>query len=426
MVNISSFNWNIYLNSQSKTWTKNLDSSGLQSLQAADSYSSLQKMANSSLQNLQEQQKQYRSEITDFTNSVASTSDSAKALSASLFAAKYVSGSSGAVTGEAKSAAKTAQYDISISQLATAQTNASVSLASTGKRTVAAGISTLGIQVGSNAERQVSVDILSTDTNKQVLNKFASAINSSGADITAQVKTKNNEQYLSLTSKDTGSTNGFTIRDIKGNSGVTLQLSNKVQSATDAKYTVDGVAHQSSSNKVTIDNENVTLHLNKTTTKAATVDVSTDDSKIVAAAKTLVSNYNELNYIISNSDNVTKQGTRALNNIKSLVSKTRSWDFADIGISMNKTTGELQLNERKLATALDNNSDAVKNLLTSGGGLAKTIERASKDLASNSVNTYIKAPNMKDALNYISQSNSISLQSQYNDLFQGLFVNMMV
>jgi|GEM_PF-2577656 len=154
-------------------------------------------------------------------------------------------------------------------------------------------------------------------------------------------------------------------------------------------------------------------------------DVSTDNSKIVAAAQTLVNRYNDLNGILSTSNTVTKQGTKALASTKSLVSKMRSWDFADIGISMNKSTGELKLDEKKLSAALVSNSDNVKSLLTSGSGLGKTIERASKELASNPVNHYIKAPNTKDMLNYVSQTSSNSLFSQYNELVQGLFVNMM-
>lgn len=428
MIKLPELSTNSFWSTQYKpSVTSIINSSDPKFSQLDNSFRSLKLLSRMSVQNLQSQQQQYRQNVVDFTSSVSSVNSSAKALATpNFFDRKYVSASSDAVTGEAKTGAKTAQYSVSISQVATTQRNEGTSLAGSAYGEVATGISTLGIQVGSGSERQFSVNVLSTDTNKQVLNKFASAINNSGAGIKAEVKTKNNFQYLSLESKETGGANSFTVRDISGNAGAALQLGNMVQSAADAQYTVNGAAYQSSTNKVSLDSGNVSLNLNKITTGVIKVEVDQDDSKIVNEAKALVTSYNSLHDILSNSDNITQKGSKVLDSVESLVGKRRAGEFAAIGISLEKYTGDLRLDEKKLSAALASNPEKVKNLFAGVGGLGKTVERISKELSSNPVNNYLKSPSTMDALNYTAQITGNSWMMQQNNLFQGLFVNMMV
>ena len=353
--------------------------------------------------------------------------NSAKTLSSTNFLdQKYVTSAANAVTGQAKIGAKTVQYNVNISQVAKTQRNEGLGLTGNGYGAVGKGISTFGIKVGNGSERQVSVNVSATDNNKQVLTKFANAINKSGANVNAEVKTKNNVQYLSIESKETGEANNFAIRDITGTSSAVLQLNNKVQDAIDAQYNVNGVEYQSSTNQVSLDNGNVSITLKDKTTGAIKVDVGKDDSKILAGAKALVASYNDLHDILSNSDTVTALGSKVLNRVESLVSKGKSGEFANMGISLDKDTGELEIDEKKLSAALVSNPDKVKNLLTGGSGLAKTIADISKELTGNSVDTYLKAPNSLNLFDYGSQFAETSWAARQNSLMQGLFVNMMV
>lgn len=404
----------------------NVNSSIPQNIELDKLVQSFQSFKNLSINSVQSQE-QYRKNIVDLTNSAKSVSSSAKALSsAATFTKKAVSGSTdGAITGVAKDGAKITQYNVSVSQVATSQKNESSKLTSNSYGAVASGVHTFAIQTGSTAEKQVSVSVTAGDNNKQVLAKFAKAINNSGSGVTAEVKTKDNQQYLSVVSKDTGAANSFTIRDVNGTGVASLQLGNKVQAGTDAKYAIDGVDYQGASNTVAVDKGNVTLNLNKITTGTVKLTVGKDDSAIVTSAKDLVTDYNKLNSVLSNSD-TTKRGSKVLDGVGAMMNGARSNDFASIGISMNKDTGELTLDEKKLTEAATTNPDQVKKLVSGGGGLAKGIENVAKDISNNSVTSYLKAPGKVNSFDYSSLFSSNSWMQQQNYLSQGLFLNMTV
>jgi flagellar hook-associated protein 2 len=392
------------------------------------SFQSLKTLSNLSVKNFQSQQLQYRDTVTNFTDSANGLSSSVKTLLASdFFNQKYVStsGNDAAVTGEAKTGATTAQYSVAVSQVAAAQRNEGKTLAGGAYGGVPTGNSTLEIKVGNGLEQQVSVTVLATDNNGQVLAKFANAINSSGAGVQAEVKTKNNLKYISITTKDTGAANTFTVRDISGSGVAALQLDNKVVNAADAQYTVDGTSYQSASNTVSLDHDYVSLQLNATSSGAIKVNVGKDDSKIVDAVQALVTNYNDLEDVFGGSDKVTQQGASVLDLVKSLFGKTRANDFAAIGISLNQYTGALALDKQKLTAALEASPDKVKSLLVGTGSLGQMVDSVSQDIAGTPVSSYFKPPSPLDVLNYGSQYSSSGWKSlQNNNFIQGLFLNM--
>lgn len=377
-----------------------------------------------SIQDAQSQQ-QYKKNVAQFSDSVKNINSSAKALTSSTaFDNKGITGSAdGAITGIAKASAKVAQYNVSVSKVATTQKNESSKLNTNGYGTLAAGSYTFGIKSGSSEEKQMSVTIKATDNNKQVLAKFASAINSSGGGVIAEVKTKDNTQYLSVVSKDTGAVNSFTMRDVKGNGLSTLEVGNKEQ-AIDAAYMIDGISYKSASNKVSLGNGNVTLQWNKTTTSTEKITVGKDSSSIVAETRKLVKSYNELHNVLSNSDNVTSRGAMALQGMEAIAKGVGTGGFASIGISMDRSTGELQLDEKKLATGVDANPDRVKTLISGTGGLAKRMEVIGNELANDSATSYLKSP--ANVYDYSSQFASNSWMAQQNSLIQGLFFDMTV
>jgi flagellar hook-associated protein 2 len=429
MMKTSIFSTNSFWHTQyTPSVVNNIKSLNSQQNQLLYSFQSLKTLSNLSVKNFQSQQSQYRNTVTNFTDSASGVSSSVKTLMASdFFNQKYVSTSTAdvAVTGEAKTGATTAQYSVGVSQVAAAQQNEGKTLVGGAYGGVPAGNSTLGIKVGNGLEQQVSVTVLATDNNGQVLAKFANAINSSGAGVQAEVKTKNNFKYVSITTKDTGAANSFTIRDISGSGVSALQLDNKVINAADAQYTVDGTSYQSATNTVSLDHEHVSLQLNAITTGAIKVNVGEDDSKIVDAVQALVTNYNNLEDVFGSSDKVTQQGASVLNRVESLVGKTRVTDFAAIGISLNQYTGALELDQQKLSAALESSPDKVKSLLVGAASLGQMVDSVSKDIASTPVSSYFKPPSPLDVLNYGSQYSSSGWKSlQNNNFIQGLFLNM--
>lgn len=416
-------------------WSKMYQSSTINNMNALlpqnnqldDLTKSFQSLASYSVQNMQNQQ-QYRKDVVEFTDSVKEARSSAKILATGIaFEKKAVAPSSdGAITGIAKEGAKVEDYDVSVSQVATTQKNESSKLTGGSYGGVSAGFYTFGVQAGASSEKQVFVNIQASDNNKQALTKFATAINNSGAGVVAEVKTKDNTQYLSVTSKDTGAANSFTMRDITGNGVAALQLGNAKEQAVDAKYTVDGTSYQSASNKISLDHGNVTLQLNKATTDTQKITIGKDSNSIVAGAKNLVTSYNRLHDVLNNSDNVTKRGEKALSGMEAIVGGMRANDFAAIGISMNKDTGELKLDETKLSEAISTNPDKVKKLFSGAGGLAKGVENVTKELSSNSVTNYLKSPGRFNVSDYSAQLSGNNWMSQQNFLSQGLFLNMTV
>ena len=406
-----------------------------------DSSQALQTFPSFSWQAYQAQQDQYLSSVSNISEGVRDLVGSVKSfMSNATSDQRSVSSAGNVVTGEAKAGAKIAQYSVNVKQVATAQSNEGKTLNASAYGGVTTGISTFGIKVGNGVERQLSVKTLTTDTNSQALKKFASAINNSGAGVTAEVKTKNSGQYLSITSKDTGAANNFTIRDITGSGVGDLQLANKVVSAADAKYSVNGTDYQTSTNKVSLDNGKVSLNINATTMGTVKVDVGKDNDKLLAATRKLVNSYNDFRDVLSNSaNNITKFGATALSRVESLVGTTGAAAFSAIGISLDQSTGYLQVDEKKLSAALASDPSKVNNLLTgSTNSLGKSIERAAKAIGNAPVSSYVKPPNPLDSFTYGSTYGSTynsSYNSNYNtsswmftqnNLSQGLFLNMTV
>ena len=129
---------------------------------------------------------------------------------------------------------------------------------------------------------------------------------------------------------------------------------------------------------------------------------------------------------LSDSDTITKRGQKALHSIEALVGKNRASEFGNIGISLDKSTGELILDEEKLAKSLAGSSDKVKNLLGGAASLGKTIERAAQEMSNTPVSAYIKPPNAFGSANYSSSYGMNSWAMQQSNFSQGLFLNMMV
>jgi len=427
MTTITQLSRNYLLSSLYASYTVNKSSFNSQQNQLNSNFQSLQTFSKLSAQKFQNQQEEYRNTVSNFTKNIQNVNNSVKSLTSNtIFNEKYVSISAGtAISGQAQSKATSAQYAVSVSQLAASQENKGKAITANAYGDVAAGSYTLGIQMGSNAERQISVNVLTTDTNKDVLNKLASAINSSESGVKAEITTKDNSQSISITSKTTGAATSFAIRDISNTMVASLQLDNKVKNATDAIYKINDVDYQSATNKIALDNNNVSLNLNATTTGSIKVNVGKDNSKIVEATKNLITNYNNLHNVFNNSDSTTALGDIILNSVNTLVGKTKATDFASIGITLDKSNGILNLDETKLADALTSNPDRVKSLLSGSSSLGKSIERVSQQIATTPVSSYFKPPNPLDMLNYNAQSISSNSLAQGNPFMQGLFFNIL-
>ncbi|MDU2064641.1 MAG: flagellar filament capping protein FliD [Sporomusaceae bacterium] len=376
--------------------------------------------SNLSAANFKAKQEEYQNQTAGFKTAVSNLQTRSQTLTgtASVLNKKYVSDSTGAVSGEAKTAAKPATYDVSVEKVATAQQNQGKTLTSTGLGGISAGVYTMGLTVGSGAEKQITVNISGTDTNKQALTKIADAVNRSGSSVKAEVKTVNDKTYLAMEGQ-TGASSSFSVRDIYGSLASQTSLTNQVKQAQDASYTVNGVSQKSASNAIKIDNGNVNLTLKSTTVGAEKVTVGPDANKTISAVRDLAATYNEINYNIQNSENVTKRGETMLKGIQSQFDGIRRSQYEKIGITMDRKTGNLAVDTETLTKALKTDAANVDRLISGPNGLATTAGKIAKTAQSTPTSAYFQAPTMS---NYLQTNNN----TNYYNYSQSLFLDMML
>jgi flagellar hook-associated protein 2 len=313
-----------------------------------------------------------------------------------------------AFTATVKSGAPVGTYNVTVSQLASAQQLLS------GKFTGSTvGTGTLQISLGST---NFSVTI---GSGQDTLNGIAAAINSASGNpgVSATVLQGTDGPHLLLTSSQTGAANTIGVSETDSGtalSALTYNIANadsngnttnytQQAAAQDAQYSISGVPGTSSSNTVTTALTNVTLNLVAKTTAGtpATLTVASDSSTIqsnisafVTAYNTLVGTFSSLgsfdpttqtagpmlgNALLSSTKN---QIQNAIYSIVNTGSSTYN-SLASVGITTNKD-GTLSLNSTTLGTALSTNFGAVSALFSSPGGVATNLNtQLTTDLGSS-------------------------------------------
>lgn len=378
---------------------------------------------------------------------VSSLKDAADKLgSLSSWNAMTASSSSDFVTATAGGSLLETSFDVDVISLAKTQRTASAAVfASQASVNTAAG--RLNIELGSwndtfspgssdagaftaNATRpMISVDIDANAT----LNEIASAINGAKSGVTATILTKNGEQSLLLSSKETGEKFGFnitaqnrigegvdaTFTDITDNTGLgglaTKYISTAtgaIQKAANAQATVNGIAVSSATNTFEGSDagvSGVTFKVEKASEgKLTSISVNKDNTAIQANIEAFVKAYNEINKMLNEGtkyDAATKsaglfQGdTTAMSLQNSLRAALQSVGegsgiyqrLADIGVVQKTSSdpaataalgGELMLDVSKLNKALASNPDDVKKLLlgANNDGIASKMKMLTSNL----------------------------------------------
>lgn len=215
---------------------------------------------------------------------------------------------------------------------------------------------------------------------------MVAAINSSTLGISAQlINTGNaNAPYRIVITGATGASNSFTLTSKKadGNEVADVSFDTPLQTADNARLTVNGVAISSSTNKVTDAIAGTTLELFTTTSGAANLDFTRDTTTVKTNLKALVTAYNDANSMLGvvsdpkstvETYGATLVGNSIVNSVRTQMrnmittsSNTPSGNMTalrDIGISLNRT-GELEIDQFKMDAALQNNYDQVVTMLT--------------------------------------------------------------
>lgn len=327
----------------------------------------------------------------------------------SAFSAEQATTSGSGVAAAVSGSPLAGSYSVTVSQLAQAQSAASAPVSST---TAGLGTGTLTIQLGTynatgNAftpKTGASAVNITIDSTNNTLSGIASAINSSGAGVSASIVTDNAGSRLVLTSTATGTANGFkmTVADGDGNNLDANGLSQfafdptatagagknmtATQTGQDAQFSVNGLSLTSSSNIVTSAINGLTLTLNEAPPAGSTlqsqITVGSDTSSVSSSVNDFVSAFNSLvkleqSLTAYNSTTNTSSVLTGDLTARSLVSQLSSilggqlsggssgygW-LASVGIDFNKD-GTLTLNSTKFASAMAANPQAVTKMFSS-------------------------------------------------------------
>lgn len=296
-----------------------------------------------------------------------------------------------ALTGSATSTAVNGVFNVTVNQLAQAQSNFSGGITSGSQVTGSNG--TLRISLGAwsggtftanSGTSYVDVAINAGDT----MSTVASKINAANAGVSATVVTTGGKDQLILQGSSTGAQQGFQIQafdssapttELTGTSGLALlSYSNTNKSLTlnqnslDASATVGGVTVTSATNTMDKAIPGVTLNLSQVTSSPITVTVANDTAAMRKNIQAFVDAYNTLAKNLTTQtayDAATKtagvlQGDSTavgmLNTLARMVGATGPTGssftrLSDIGIQMQQD-GTLSINDTKLSAAMANPS----------------------------------------------------------------------
>jgi len=267
-------------------------------------------------------------------------------------------------------------YAVEVTQLAAGEKNRSNAFTGTND-TVKGG--TLTITVKGEDAVDVTID------DQMSLQDTADAINASGASVFASIINDGTSSYIQLAAKDTGHVIGTNADDAillsESYTGVAGTELNFVQitQASNAAFTLDGLAVEQQSNTVTEVLEGITLTLLETGTTSVTIDANKEATKENLVS--FVDKYNdaltliakELKSTESTNFNFSLAGDSTMKRLKSdltgvissfVTGSTGSFAaLAQIGIKTD-ATGKLAIDDDDLDEAMNKDMSSISSLFT--------------------------------------------------------------
>ena len=304
---------------------------------------------------------------------------------------------------------------VKIDQLAKGQVNEGKKLEED-KAFGASGTSNFKVEIDGKIT-VLSVNVAAGDTNKQVQQKMADAVNKAGINIKASVETdsEGKTSMLKIEALGTGDTakSKFKISDMIGGELVSKTGADAVsKEAQNAVYSVNGgPARTSASNTVDLGNGlNVTF--NKTSDKAVTISQGMDVDFAKSAVKDLVAGYNDI-YVeaLKNSKDPKAEGlaTKLLN-----VSKLYLNSLSSIGIGFDKD-GKMTIDDEQFNKAAENGK--LENFFNNNSGrnfgFTYQLGKIADNVSRNTSNFVTKSMFGNDLMENFSYTGTGSLQS-YN------------
>jgi flagellar hook-associated protein 2 len=342
------------------------------------------------IENRQSEEQDRLSVYQDLQSRLSSLDSTILSLNSALtLGAKLASSSNTtALTASANSSAAIGTYTIdSITTLAKAASEASIGVSDKTADFVSG--SSFSFDVGTET---VTINLTEDQT---TLEGLRDAINSQAGDlVTASIVNTGdaNDPYkLIIRSDETGAANdisNFSTDIVVSTSGGDTALSfvsgESVQ-GVDAVFKINGVQISRGSNTISDVIDGLTLTLNGKTDDPVTVTVSADTDTIKSALNDFITAYNDVNSLIQAQFSYDEEtgsagvlsGDATLRQIQSSLQSLvvrgitdadgNRYSLATIGVSIDKYSGELSLDEDKMATAIESDSSLLFNLFLARG-----------------------------------------------------------
>lgn len=333
------------------------------------------------------------------TSALTKLQTAAEALAdSSLYESLTTSLSGTGVTAATTSKAEAGTYKLEVTQLAQAQSLSTNGVAS---KTTALGTGTLTLQVGTADAVSITLD-----SSNNTLEGIRTAINASGAGVTASIVNDGSDTpyRLVLTSNSTGTESAMTVTytgtdstdqasSLLGYDGSSGNMTQTVK-ALDAELTLNGISITSQSNTVEDAVQGVTLNLSATGS-SQTLTISQDTDTIYDAISAFVTAYNSY---VSSVDTLTaydadadtagellgdsttrRISTELSSDLYTAIGSGTFSYLSQLGISL-EVDGTLLVDEDTLTSAITDNIDAVSEFFIGTDGTSGFIGQMTDDL----------------------------------------------
>lgn len=306
------------------------------------------------------------------------------------------SSSTDLLTATASKTAQSGTYSVKIEQLATGSKTATAALESDFTTGVAG---TLTIKVGDG--EGIAVDLGEGASLTQVKDALNATLEGSGVTANLLTDPSTGKARLVMSSTNTGEGKDVSIATSAGlealaidtGGAATAVAGGVLERAQNAKFTIDGLALQSATNKVEGAIPDVALDLvSADKDKTVTITIAQDKEGVSGNIKKFVTAYNNLIKTTNSLTKVTKVGEDGqplagglvgdssvrsiLSGVQSELTSVGGSDgvrmLSDLGITTQKD-GTLAVDDKKLDTALEKNFSAVGGFFTGEAGLMNRL-----------------------------------------------------
>lgn len=312
------------------------------------------------------------------------------------------SSNTGVLTATAEKTALSGTYRVEVENLAT---SSKVATAAMDKDFTAASAGSLTVRLGAEDAEPVTIDIAEGASLVEIRDALNEQLDDKGVTANIINNPSTGQSQIVLSGKETGAGQDVIVDGTGGVAGLSVDGTVKsengaagyLEQATNAKFTIDGLALESASNTIENAIPDVSFTLKNTTedNKPLTVTVGQDNKGVKDQLKKFVDSYNEFMKVSNQLTSVTKVGDDKPpvvgglvgdSTVRNLVNGMRnelgnvagnSNDslrvLADLGITTQKD-GTLKIDDKKLDAVLAADFDAVGQFFTGDKGLMSRMD----------------------------------------------------